>query len=123
MELKDSTSQLNTKKFLECHTGIKYFANRYGLTAYNILGDNKHHPHQEPSLSNLGDWITFAQNNNISIIFADPIHCEKLANSLSQEVDLEVIYLNPLMEIVSSDDVTYLSEMRKYSDIVINALM
>ena len=85
--------------------------------------DNKYHPHQEPSLSTLGDWITFAQNNNISIIFADPIHCEKLANALSQELDLEVIYLSPLMEIVSSDDVTYLSEMRKYSDIVINALM
>ena len=123
MELKDSTSQLNSKKFLECHTGIKYFSNHYGLTAYNILGDNKYHPHQEPSRSTLGDWITFAQNNNISIIFADPIHCEKLANALSQELDLEVIYLSPLMEIVSSDDVTYLSEMRKYSDIVINALM
>jgi len=123
IEIKKSISKLDSKNFLECHTGIKYFAIQYGLNSYNILGDEKYHPHNESSLSSLNYWINFAKNTEISVIFADPVHCKKLSQTLSNELNLKIIYLSSPMEAVSNDDVTYFSEMRKYSNIIINALM
>ena len=69
------------------------------------------------------EWINFAKNTEISVIFADPVHCKKLSQTLSNELNLKIIYLSSPMEAVSNDDVTYFSEMRKYSNIIINALM
>ncbi|MFW6176354.1 MAG: metal ABC transporter solute-binding protein, Zn/Mn family [Thermoplasmatota archaeon] len=107
-ELKEGLSQYKQREFLVYHPSFGYLENEYNLTQIPIQEQGK-----QPGTKGLENIIAQAKENNISVIFVSPQFDDSNANTIAEEIDGEVVKLNPLAE-------DYLDNMRKLKEKLIS---
>lgn len=91
------------RRFITLHPSFGYFAHEYNLTQVPIEVEGK-----DPGPQQVQDIIGKAKQKNISTIFVSPQFDENDAQTIADEIDGEVIGLNPLAE-------DYLENIKKIS--------
>ncbi len=81
------------RKFICFHPAWVYFAERYGLYQAAVVQKT---PGMEPSPQELVDLIKIIQNINAKAVFAEPQSSSKMAETIAEETNARVIYLDPL---------------------------
>lgn len=90
----EKTLEICTKKeFLVSHEAFAYLADRYGLTVFSIAGLS---PHDEPSLKELEELVSFITEKEISVIYVEPLETMEFAETLSEETGAALHLLNPI---------------------------
>ena len=90
-ELRESLAVLEQRKFMVFHPAWGYFARDYGLEMIPIeVGGT------EPSATELATLIAEAKKEKIKVIFAQPEFSTRNAETIAQEIDGEVLLLDPL---------------------------
>jgi zinc transport system substrate-binding protein len=81
------------RTFMVFHPAWGYFASQYNLEqiAVQIGG-------QDPSPAELADLVKIAQTENIRVIFIQPTFSTASIHALSQEINAEIVSLDPLAE-------------------------
>lgn len=109
-KIKEKLEDHEDEKFLIYHPSFGYFAHRYNLTQVPIQKEGK-----EPGTKGLQVIIGQAKEDNISVIFVSPQFDKNNAETIAEEIDGEVLVLNPLAE-------DYLTNMREVAHKLISAL-
>ncbi|MGV8025736.1 MAG: metal ABC transporter solute-binding protein, Zn/Mn family [Anaerolineaceae bacterium] len=92
-EIRSSLDTLSTRQFITFHPAWGYFAQDYDLEQITIeIGGN------EPSASELATLISYAKENDIHFIFAEPEFSTKSAETIANEINGQVILIDPLAE-------------------------
>ncbi len=91
-EIRQSLAGIQQRKFMVFHPSWGYFADDYGLEMISIEEGG-----QEPSAAELAQLISQAKAENIRVIFVQPEFSTKSAETIAQEINGEVIAINPLM--------------------------
>lgn len=91
-EIRQSFAGIQQRKFMVFHPSWGYFADDYGLEMISIEVGG-----QEPSAAELAQLIRQAKEENIRVIFVQPEFSTKSAETIAQEINGEVIPVNPLM--------------------------
>ncbi|MCK5123388.1 MAG: zinc ABC transporter substrate-binding protein [Candidatus Pacebacteria bacterium] len=104
LELKNSFSKIQNKKILVFHPAFGYLARDYNFEQIAIEIDGK-----EPSAENLANIIDTAKKENIKTIFVQEQFSSKSAEAIAQQIDGNVISLDPLAE----DYIENLKKIRK----------
>ena len=90
-ELRESLAGLEQRKFMVFHPAWGYFARDYELEMIPIeVGGT------EPSAAELATLIAEAKKEKIKVIFAQPEFSTRDAETIAQEIDGEVLLLDPL---------------------------
>lgn len=92
-ELKTRLDQLENRKFLIFHPALTYFARQYNLEQIALEVDGK-----EPSPRYMRSLIEKAKSENIHVIFIQKEFDAENARQLANEIDGEVIRIDPLSE-------------------------
>ncbi|MFV0377301.1 MAG: metal ABC transporter solute-binding protein, Zn/Mn family [Mangrovibacterium sp.] len=92
-ELRSKFDQLPTKKFLIFHPALTYLARQYGLEQVAMEVDGK-----EPSPKHLKELAEMAKNENIKAIFVQKEFNMENARQMANEIDGELIQIDPLGE-------------------------
>ena len=92
---KTKLSSLNCKntKFVTNHNAFNYLAKDYRLESLSISGLS---PEAEPTTKELADLATTIKANNIRYVLTETIASPKLAQTLSKEVGITTLEMNPL---------------------------
>ncbi|NOQ68074.1 zinc ABC transporter solute-binding protein [Patescibacteria group bacterium] len=93
LELKNAFSKIKGKKILVFHPAFEYLARDYGFEQIAIEIDGK-----EPSAENLANIIDTAKKENIRTIFVQKQFSQKSAEAIVQQIDGNVVPLDPLAE-------------------------
>ena len=88
IETLSSTTQ---RTFMVFHPAWGYFADQYQLTQLPVEVGG-----QEPSASDLATLIGIARKENIRVIFIQPTTSAANARAIAQEIDAEVVVVDPL---------------------------
>jgi zinc transport system substrate-binding protein len=91
-EIRQSFAGIEQRKFMVFHPSWGYLADDYGLEMISIEVGG-----QEPSAAELAQLIRQAKEENIRVIFVQPEFSTKSAETIAQEINGEVIPINPLM--------------------------
>ena len=90
-DIRSTLSGLEQRKFMVFHPSWGYFARDYDLEMIPIeIGG------QEPSAAELTALIERAQAEDIRVIFAQPQFSTKKAQTIAEEIDGEVLLIDPL---------------------------
>lgn len=81
------------RKFICFHPAWVYFAERYGLEQAAVVQKT---PGMEPSPQELVDLINIIREINAKAVFAEPQSSPKMAETIAEETNARVIYLDPL---------------------------
>jgi zinc transport system substrate-binding protein len=92
------------------HPSWGYFADDYGLEMISIEVGG-----QEPSAAELAKLISQAKEEGIKVIFVQPEFSTRSAETIAQEINGEVIPINPLMS-------NWLEEMQRVSQKFVEVL-
>ncbi|WP_025730030.1 metal ABC transporter solute-binding protein, Zn/Mn family [Atopobacter phocae] len=115
-DFRSAFKNASNKQFVTQHQAFSYLADAYGLTQIPISGIN---PEIEPSPAQLAQLKELAEEYNIKIIFTEDSASSKVAQTLSDELDLKLAVLSPL-ESLSKDDmqnqVSYIDKMHQNLD-------
>jgi len=90
-EISEKFSNLDNRKILVYHPAWGYFCRDYNLTQIAIEKEGK-----EPTPQGIQNLIKQAKENNISIIFASPQFSTKSAEVIANEINGNVVLINPL---------------------------
>ena len=90
-EIKNTLKDIKNRKFVVFHPAWGYFANDYNLEQIPIEVGG-----QEPSAAELSQLINTAKNNNIKVVFVQPQFKMKNAETIAQEINGEIIIIDPL---------------------------
>ena len=93
------------RNFMVFHPSWGYFAAEYGLTMITIETEGK-----EPSAQNLAKIIDFAKEKRVRVIFVQPQFSTRSAQAVAEEIDGEVIAVDPLAK-------DYIKNMDRVSDV------
>lgn len=107
-ELKNGLAPYKNDDFLVYHPSFGYLAHDYNLTQVPIQEEGK-----EPGTKGLENIIDQAKKNNISVVFVSPQFDESNAKTIADEINGEVVMLNPL----AGD---YLDNIRKMKENLIS---
>lgn len=115
LNLKIQTELSNCKKdtFMPFHDAYSYFANRYGLQVFPLSGVS---PESEVTATDLREFIDFILLNEIKIIYSEEMVDPKLANTLAEEANAQVLIFSPLEGLTDKemmDGITYLDKMNE----------
>jgi zinc transport system substrate-binding protein len=98
IELKELDKSLHTKldsyagsKFMVFHPSWGYLAERYHLMQIPIEIEGK-----EPTTAQLGEILSHAKKENIKVIFIQKQFSQHSAKSIAEEIDGEVVQIDPL---------------------------
>lgn len=80
-------------RFMVFHPSWGYFAKEYGLEQIPIEIEGK-----SPKPSQLKELISYARDNGIRIIFAQPQFSQKSAEVVAREISGKVVFADPLAE-------------------------
>lgn len=110
---KIQTELSNCKKdtFMPFHDAYSYFANRYGLQVFPLSGVS---PESEVTATDLREFVDFIQKNEITTIYSEEMVDPKLANTLAEEANAQVLIFSPLEGLTDKEmmnDITYLDKM------------
>jgi len=113
LDSKIQTELSNCKKdtFMPFHDAYSYFANRYGLKTFPLSGIS---PESEVTAADLREFVDFIQKNKIKKIYSEEMVDPKLATTLAEESDAQVLIFSPLEGLTDKemiDGVTYLDKM------------
>ncbi len=92
-KLKTILEPYDDKSFMVFHPSWGYFANRYHLNQIAIEIQGK-----EPKPNELVTLIEEAKENNIKIVFVAPQFSQKSANTISKNINANVVNIDPLSE-------------------------
>ncbi|MDW7650976.1 MAG: zinc ABC transporter substrate-binding protein [Bacillota bacterium] len=112
-EYRDVLGNAGRDKFIVTHLSFAYLAKRYGLEQLGISGLS---PHVEPSPAQMKGIVDFAREHGIRFIFQEPLASQRLASVLAEEINAEILYLNPLEGLSEAEEAAgedYFSVMRQ----------
>lgn len=90
--IRQQVETFSSKRFIAFHPAWVYFAQEYGLVQAAVIEES---PGKEPSPAEIRDIINTARRLNAKAIFAEPQFSPKAAETVANEVDAEVLYLDP----------------------------
>ena len=93
------------------HNAYSYFADRYGLKVIPLSGVS---PESEVTATDLKEFVDFIQKNEIKTIYSEEMVDPKLATTLAEEANAQVLIFSPLEGLTDQemiDDITYLDKM------------
>ncbi|MDQ3509575.1 MAG: metal ABC transporter substrate-binding protein [Actinomycetota bacterium] len=107
------------RKLVTTHEAFAYFAEAYG---FELEGSIISNPEAEPSSREVAEVVTRIEDENIPAIFTEPQFSGGLADTISQEADVEVLelYSDTLVEDDSGN--TYEAMMRTNIDRLVEGL-
>jgi zinc transport system substrate-binding protein len=97
--------------FMPFHDAYSYFADRYGLQVFPLSGVS---PESEVTATDLREFVDFIQKNEIKTIYSEEMVDPKLANTLAEEANAQVLIFSPLEGLTDKemmDGITYLDKM------------
>ena len=101
------------RSFVTSHAAFGYLARRYNLEMVPISGLS---PETEPSARKIAELATYVKKLGIKYIFSETLISPKVAQTLADEVGINVLVLNPL-EGLTPEEITngenYVSVMEK----------
>ncbi len=109
-DIEDGLSEVINRKFMVYHPAFGYFAEEYDLIMVPIQEEGK-----EPTSAGIKNLIEQAKEDDIKVIFASPQFNQESAQVIANEIDGEVISIDPL----SRD---YVSNMRLILDKMVQAM-
>lgn len=92
-KLNETFAGKKNKIFIVHHPAWTYFARDYGLNQVPLMENEK-----EPGPKYLGEVIEIARKNNITTLFVEPQYNPKAAEAIAQEMNAEIITIDPLAE-------------------------
>ncbi len=90
-QITDSLAGVENCKFIVFHPSWGYFADEFGLEMISIEVDG-----QEPSPQEMAAVIDEALAEDIRVIFAQPEFSTQSASAIAEQIDGEVVLINPL---------------------------
>ena len=121
-KIKLSLSTCNKDTIITYHDAFAYFAERYGLKVKS-LGGLDHE--QEFSSSKLAEFIEYAKDKDVDVIFAEDMMDSRLADVIAEEMEGRVLFFNPLETITkqeASDGITFINKMEDNLAVLEDAL-
>ena len=92
-EIKEKVENFSQKEFITYHSAWNYYAHRYGLVEVAAVEE---FPGREPSAKWLSELVELAEEHGLGVIFAEPQLREENARVIAEEIDGEVLILDPL---------------------------
>jgi len=89
--IENSIKGKENRKFIVYHPAWGYFADEYGLGQISIEDEGK-----GPTPKGIVSVIKQAKENNISVVFASPEYSISSAETISQEIEGNVLLISPL---------------------------
>jgi len=109
-KISTALANLDNRRFMVYHPAWGYFAEQYQLTQFPIeIGG------QEPSARELAELVKLARQENIRVIFVQPAFNTANAETLANELDAEVVLIDPL-------DYDWLENLNTAAEAFANAL-
>ncbi len=93
LSIKADLQPYHGRKFLIYHPSMGYFAHEYGIIQIGVEREGR-----EPGASGLMAVIEQAKEEGIRVVFVSPQFDKSNAQTIADEIDGEVIQLNPLAE-------------------------
>ncbi|MBS3817243.1 MAG: zinc ABC transporter substrate-binding protein [Candidatus Thermoplasmatota archaeon] len=91
LDIKNDMEEYDSEEFLVYHPSFGYFADEYNLTQVPIEKEGK-----SPGTKEVQNIIDKAKRENISVVFISPQFDRSQAETIAEEIDGEVLSLNPL---------------------------
>jgi len=110
------------REIIVSHDAFSYLGQRYGFVTHPITGLS---PQNEPSAGRIAELVDIMHEMNIRYVLAEPYSSTRMAKVIAGEAEAEVIFLNSLGTLSSSDVAsgkTYLSVMRDNLDVLKKAM-
>jgi len=92
-EAREVFSEVTQRRFVVLHDSWRYFARRYGLEQVHCL---LHVPGGEPSPQDMKRLVDLTREQEVSVVFAEPIASPRLAQCIAQQLGRPLNYLDPL---------------------------
>lgn len=89
--IQSELTGLSSRSFFIYHPALSYFSRDYGLIQYPMELGGK-----EPSPSHLKHLVDLGSEENIGVIFLQMQFDQKNAEALANEIDAEIVQINPL---------------------------
>jgi hydroxyethylthiazole kinase-like uncharacterized protein yjeF len=105
-EIANEVATWSSRQFIAFHPAWAYFARRYGLKQAAVI---ERSPGREPSPAEVAQVVETARRIGAKAIFAEPQFSSRAAQTIAEESDAEVLFLDPLG--ASLDDPSYLDLM------------
>jgi zinc transport system substrate-binding protein len=112
-QIKTELSHCNKDTFMPFHDAYSYFANRYGLHVFPLSGVS---PESEVTATDLREFVDFIQKNKITTIYSEELVDPKLANTLAEEANAQVLIFSPLEGLTDREmmnGITYVDKMNE----------
>ena len=90
-QIKQNLAGIENRQFIVFHPAWGYFAQDYNLKQIPIEVGG-----QEPSAAELGELVKEAQEENIRVIFAQYQFSSQKAQTIAQEIQGKVVFIDPL---------------------------
>lgn len=107
-EYDDALSSCQGATLVTAHEAFGYLADAYGLEQVGIVGID---PHVEPSPARLREVIDVVQGRDVHTIFFEATTSPKLAQTLSEDLDITTGVLHPIERVEAGE--TYPDLMRE----------
>lgn len=92
-EFKEAFENATQRSFVTQHAAFAYLAKRYDLTQISVSGLSSD---AEPSPAKLAELSDFVTENNVHFIYFEDNASSKIAETLADEVDVELLVLSPI---------------------------
>jgi len=92
-EIRDNFKGVENRQFIVFHPAWGYFARDYGLSEIPVEVEGK-----EPTIQELAGLISYAQDNEIKVVFASPQFSARSAEMIAQSISGRVLMIDPLAE-------------------------
>jgi zinc transport system substrate-binding protein len=106
-EITNEVATWSSRQFIAFHPAWVYFARRYGLEQAAVI---ERSPGREPSPAEVAQIVETARHIEAKAIFAEPQFSPRAAQTIAEESQAQVLFLDPLGS--SLDDPSYLNLMR-----------
>jgi zinc transport system substrate-binding protein len=106
-EIANEVATWSSRQFIAFHPAWVYFARRYGLEQAAVI---ERSPGREPSPAEVAQIVETARRIGARAIFAEPQFSPRAAQTIAEESQVQVLFLDPLGS--SLDDPSYLNLMR-----------
>jgi len=108
-EIRRTTAEFASRRYVAFHPAWAYFARRYGLEPAGIIEES---PGREPSPRHLQKILRAIRSYDIGAVFAEPQLSSKAADVIAAEAGVEVVVLDPLGGEGLEGRASYLALMR-----------
>jgi zinc transport system substrate-binding protein len=118
-EYRDNLAQCETRVFIVSHAAFGYLAERYDLTQLPLAGLS---PDAEPTPAWVAEVQRLATAHNVTTVFTEPLSSPAMAESLAEDLGLNVDSLDPIEGITpESAAADYIGLMETNLDSLITA--